>query len=163
MLACEVLDSRSALAFTVNFSELVEKRALKHDCPADYVKRRLNKSLRDAGLAGLPYLFVCDWNAKNRLHIHGMVLSEGRDQKAVMAALKAAGGRVPRLKDRQIHTRDLYSALGYLKYSSKSLENIASAIGDKKLVFTSQSLKRLAKEHHQIQRELLDRKDLISH
>ena len=155
-LACETIDEHPSVAFSLNLSDKVIIHAQKHDDPAGYLKERINRSFRKAGLEKSPFVFTFEYTGSGRLHVHGMLILQDRSPEDVHSALKAAGGALAS-KGRQLSLKNVNNAGGFLSYSHKTLDQTQGLLQGR-VSFISQSLRRLTKDFHAEQHRLYEGK-----
>jgi hypothetical protein len=86
--------SDGAVAFSLQLSDVVEARAKVHADPAAYIKMRINRVLRDGGLAKTPLAFVLEFSKAGRLHCDGIIDADHKDLDLVKLALQIASGNM---------------------------------------------------------------------
>ena len=150
MRAFEYAEAAGARAFSLNLSEMVEKRATAAPDPARYLAKRLNGKLKAQGLSGLKYAFILDVAKTGKLHVHGIFLVGQNDTKLVESALRQAGGKASkRTIARQLSVSDLHAGLGFRRYSRRACKQAAKTLAGRRFEFVNQNLNRAAEGFHE--------------
>jgi hypothetical protein len=133
--------SVGALAFSLHLSDEVQARAKVHADPAAYIKTRINRVLRDCGLANMAFAFVLEFSKAGRLHCHGIIDADHRDRDLVKLMLQVAGGYMRKhQRARQVKLKIAFGVKGWKRYSLTAQKNTKSALGDRRFAFVSQSM-----------------------
>ena len=150
MRAFEYAEAAGARAFSLNLSEMVEKRATAAPDPARYLAKRLNGKLKAQGLSGLKYAFILDVAKTGKLHVHGFFVLGENDIMLVESALRQAGGKASkRTIARQLSVSDLHAGLGFRRYSRKARKKTAKTLAGGRFEFVNQNLNRAAEGFHE--------------
>ena len=150
MRAFEYAEAAGAHAFSLNLSEMVEKRATAAPDPARYLAKRLNGKLKAQGLSGLKYPFILDVAKTGKLHAHGFFVLGENDIMLVESALRQAGGKASkRTIARQLSVSDLHAGLGFRRYSRRACKQAAKTLAGRRFEFVNQNLNRAAEGFHE--------------
>src|SRR5690606_36100639 len=78
--------------FSLGFSIGQEGSFMNASNPAQLFQKRVNRFLKKAGLTDVAFAFAFDVNDDDKLHAHGSIVFRPEQEKAVMLALRNAGG-----------------------------------------------------------------------
>ena len=135
-------------AFTLNLSGKQEAALRASNDPARHISNRINRALKEAGIAAPAYSFALEVSPVGRVHVHGaIVLPAYADPQKVKGALMSAGGRIKgRAAARQLQMRCMDGPAGWAGYVQKDLKTSRKALGTDKLTFVSTALKRKCRD-----------------
>jgi hypothetical protein len=151
--AFEYAEAAGAYAFSLNLSEIIQKRAAAAHDPVKYLAKRLNEKLRKQKVSGLEYAFILDVSAPGKLHAHGIFILGQNDINLVKVALRNAGGRFStREVARQLSVSNLNAGLGFHRYIRKARKSVSHVLSGKRLEFVSQTLNRATEAFHEANR-----------
>jgi hypothetical protein len=117
----------------------------------------LNRNLDKAGFKGLPYMLQFELSPLGRLHLHGVIDTHDRNQQeieAIKLALRQAAGRIKgKAAGRQLQLDEITDGAGWATYIGKARKQVLDKLDLKGIYVTSQSMSRLAGNHHEIARK----------
>ena len=148
------------IALSLNFSDLIEERALKHDDPAGYLSDRLTTKLRKHGLVGLPFAFVLEFSKEGKFHAHGMIVPMGKPLPTIKNAFREAGGRdLKKGAARQLMTKQLFGGQGFYRYAGKGSKTTTVVLEGRRFAIMNRSLNAAARDYHENIRPKAQRKN----
>lgn len=114
--------------------------------PVRLFQNSLNRALKDAGLAEIPYGLKFELSPAGRLHLHG-VFEHGDMSQEQLARLKrafrnAAGFIKGKAGASQVKFQEITDAAGWDRYLSKAIRKTSKHMGVERLLLISRSLKR---------------------
>lgn len=117
----------------------------------------LNRRLEKAGIKGLPFMLAFELSPLGRLHLHGVIDTHDRNKQeidAIKLALRQAAGRIEgKAAGRQLQLDEITDGAGWATYIGKARKQVLAQLDLKGVCVTSQSMSRLAGNHHEIARK----------
>lgn len=144
-------DEAGGISFTINLSDALERTLFGCPDPTRLMSHYINRELKTAIGAPVPYGFRFEVSPSGRLHLHGVLLPASLDEDHILAidrALGRAGGKLKAnslRRNTQSYLGTLYDGLGWFAYCQKNGTKTAKILGTEKVTFISTELTRLAK------------------
>ena len=145
-------ENLGALAFTINFSDRLQKTLSASSDPTRLISGYIARELRKALGHSLPHIFSLEVSRTGKLHAHGAVVigDDLREERitAIDKALGRAGGKLKAARivcQTQSYLDHLHNGEGWAKYLSKSRSATCKHLGTEKISFISNDLLRFAK------------------
>lgn len=145
-------EKSGALAFTIIFSERLQRTLQASNDPTRLLAGYINRELRKAIGGSLPHLFVLEISRTGKLHAHGVVIiGDDLDEERILAidkALGRAGGQLKAARmtrQTQTYLDHLHNGEGWAKYLSKARVVTRRHLQADKISYISTDLLRLAK------------------
>jgi len=144
-----VADEAGGVAFTVNLSAALQSSLSSHADPVRLMSHYLNRELKSAIGAPVPYAFRFEVSPTGRLHIHGALIPASLDEEHILAvdrALARAGGKLKAdslRRNTQSYLDHLYDGLGWFAYVQKASNKASGFLGTDKVTFISNDLMTL--------------------
>ncbi len=145
-------ENLGALAFTINFSDRLQKTLSASSDPTRLISGYIGRELRKALGHSLPHVFSLEVSRTGKLHAHGAVVigDDLREERiaAIDKALGKAGGKLKAARivcQTQSYLDHLHNGEGWAKYLSKSRSATCKHLGTDKISFISTDLLRFAK------------------
>lgn len=145
-------ENAGALAFTINFSDRLQKTLSASSDPTRLISGYIGRELRKALGHSLPHVFSLEVSRTGKLHAHGAVVigDDLREERitAIDKALGRAGGKLKAARivcQTQSYLDHLHNGEGWAKYLAKSRSLTCKHLGTDKISFISTDLLRLAK------------------
>lgn len=145
-------EKSGALAFTIIFSERLQKTLQASDDPTRLLSGYIGRELRKALGRSLPHLFVLEISRTGKLHAHGVVvIGDDLDEDRILAidrALGRAGGKLKAARitrQTQSYLDHLHNGKGWANYLAKARFATRRHLQTDKISYISTDLLRLAK------------------
>ncbi|GAK71143.1 hypothetical protein RRU01S_15_00680 [Agrobacterium rubi TR3 = NBRC 13261] len=145
-------ESLGALAFTINFSDRLQKTLSAFSDPTRLISGYIGRELRKALGHSLPHVFTIEVSRSGKLHAHGAVVigDDLREERiaSIDKALGRAGGKLKAARivcQTQSYLDHLHNGEGWAKYLAKSRSATCKHLGTDKISFISTDLLRLAR------------------
>ncbi|WP_152541125.1 hypothetical protein [Sulfitobacter noctilucae] len=134
-------------AFSLNLSPTTQDKLRIHDDPLRAFSDILNRQLKAYGLFGISYALTLEDSKADKLHVHGFLVAPPDTDKAVRAALRAAGGHISgRAGSRQLTLRNLSDGGGWAFYCGKDKERTNEELKGVARPFLNRSMVQAARE-----------------
>ncbi len=142
-----------AHAFSLRFNDTRRERLALSDDPARNLSQRIGRLMRENLGRVLPFAFTFEFSSEKQvLHVHGIVIAEGVDLKAVRLILKQAAGVIHGpAGGTQLDLKALRD-WKYRKYCLKDVPRTVELLGTEKIGFASEQMKAQAKAYNDQQR-----------
>ncbi|WP_347920279.1 hypothetical protein [Paracoccus marcusii] len=119
----------------------------------DLFRDGLNRALKAAGIAGLPYLLQFEIAPGGRLHVHGVIDTHDRDPTeidAIKLALRTAAGRIDgKAAGRQLMLKAVTDGPGWATYLGKVRELTLAQMNLDAITITSRPMTKRAGIFHE--------------
>ncbi|WP_306113283.1 MULTISPECIES: hypothetical protein [unclassified Roseovarius] len=140
-------DRAGGVAFSLNLSDDIQRKLQDHKNPIRAFTDRLNRELKEHGLAGVPYALTLEHSAKDKLHVHGFAIAPQDTLQALGDSLRAAGGVVVgKGRGRQLKLDQITQGTGWAHYCGKHLGTTDNKLAGNARYFLSQSMTKTARE-----------------
>jgi len=118
--------------------------------PAERLAHEINRAMKAEVGKVLPFAVQLEISPAGRLHVHGVVCLDQAttaELDALKGALATAGGKIKgHAGSRQVKVAELYDAVGWTAYFSKTHSGTVKVLGTSKITAVSNSLRALAEQ-----------------
>lgn len=134
-------------AFTLNLSDTMQHKLKLNTDPLRAFTDILNREFKKQGLSRMPYALSLEDSAKDKLHVHGFLITPSNDPQALENALRGAGGLITgRAGSTQLNIKPVSDGAGWTFYCRKDQKRTSKALKGDARLFLNRSMTQVARE-----------------